>query len=229
MSEHAATQDVKSDHSGHLEVFIEKLIFRSRWILASFYMILVATLFLVAIKFVKEFAHFAMIFWNASEAEFVTGVLATNEEMVAHMRIANYTAPIYNISGLAFGKAEVRSRVQGELKPFLDRSYRVGFAARWDQEKQPDFYMDLIEEWNKTIDNAKKDPEIMQRYIDFLTECPLHIDTYNRGSCSTPWRMYHFATHGTLHKSSHHVQHGFGDRNFSRRRDCRFRKHYPSS
>ena len=75
MSEHAATQDVKSDHSGHLEVFIEKLIFRSRWILASFYMILVATLFLVAIKFVKEFAHFAMIFWNASEAEFVTGVL----------------------------------------------------------------------------------------------------------------------------------------------------------
>jgi hypothetical protein len=23
----------------------------------------------------------------------------------------------------------------------------VGFAARWDQEKQPDFYMDLIELW----------------------------------------------------------------------------------
>ena len=40
--------------------------------------------------------------------EFVTGVLATNEEMVAHMRIANWTAPIYNISGLAFGKEEVR-------------------------------------------------------------------------------------------------------------------------
>ena len=24
---------------------------------------------------------------------------------------------------------------------------RVGFSARWDQEKQPDFYMDLIEHW----------------------------------------------------------------------------------
>ena len=58
----------------HMKI-IEKLIFRSRWILASFYLILVATLFLVAIKFLKEFAHFVMIFWNASEAEFVTGVL----------------------------------------------------------------------------------------------------------------------------------------------------------
>jgi hypothetical protein len=26
---------------------------------------------------------------------------------------------------------------------------RVGFAARWDQEKQPDFFMDLIESWNR--------------------------------------------------------------------------------
>ena len=29
--------------------------------------------------------------------EFVTGVLASNEEMVAHMKIANWKAPIYNI------------------------------------------------------------------------------------------------------------------------------------
>ena len=36
-------------------------------------------------------------------------ILATNEEMVAHMRIANWKAPIYNISGLSFGKHEVRS------------------------------------------------------------------------------------------------------------------------
>jgi uncharacterized protein (TIGR00645 family) len=75
MSEHSSAPEVKHDHSNGLEVFVEKMIFRSRWILASFYLILVATLLLVAIKFVKEFAHFAMIFWNASEAEFVTGVL----------------------------------------------------------------------------------------------------------------------------------------------------------
>jgi len=78
---------------------------------------------------------------------FVDGVLATNEEMVMHMKIAGWTAPIYNISGLAFGKEEVQSRVT-HIKPFADRKYRVVFSARWDQEKQPDFYMDLIEAWH---------------------------------------------------------------------------------
>ena len=79
--------------------------------------------------------------------EFVTGVLATNEEMVAHMRIANWTAPIYNISGLAFGKDEVLERIGGSnnIKPFDQRAMRVGFAARFDQEKQPGFFMDLVE------------------------------------------------------------------------------------
>ena len=76
-------------------------------------------------------------------------ILATNEEMVAHMKIAGWTAPIYNISGLAFGKDEVRRRLLEleEYKPFEERKMRVAFTARWDQEKQPDFYMDLIEEW----------------------------------------------------------------------------------
>jgi hypothetical protein len=77
-------------------------------------------------------------------------VLATNEEMVAHMRIAGWTADIYNISGLAFGKSEVQERIGGaeNVRPFADRKRRVVFAARWDQEKQPDFYMDLIEMWH---------------------------------------------------------------------------------
>ena len=82
--------------------------------------------------------------------EFVTGVLATNEEMVAHMRIAGWRAPIYNIGGLAFGKAEVLERITGadNVQPFENRTRRVGFAARFDQEKQPGFFMDLIEMWN---------------------------------------------------------------------------------
>ena len=81
--------------------------------------------------------------------EFATGVLATNEEMVAHMRIAGWEAPIYNISGLAFGKAEVLERIGGtqNLKSFDQRKMRVVFAARFDQEKQPGFFMDLIEMW----------------------------------------------------------------------------------
>jgi hypothetical protein len=101
-----------------------------------------------------DFVHvWGMAEWMATYEkmvnEFVTGVLATNEEMVAHMRIAGWTAPIYNISGLAFGKTEVLERVGNTLKPFADRKLRVGFAARFDQEKQPDFYMDLIEEYHR--------------------------------------------------------------------------------
>ena len=79
--------------------------------------------------------------------EFVTGVLASNEEMVAHMKIANWKAPIYNISGLAFDKTEVQLRV-GEIKPWDERENRVVFAARFDQEKQPDFFMDIAEQLN---------------------------------------------------------------------------------
>lgn len=80
--------------------------------------------------------------------EFAT-VLATNEEMVAHMRVAGWAAPIYNISGLSFGKEEVRERVGNQIRPFEQRRQRVVFAARWDQEKQPDFYMDLIDAWHQ--------------------------------------------------------------------------------
>jgi hypothetical protein len=77
---------------------------------------------------------------------FVDGVLSTNEEMVMHMKVAGWKAPIYNVSGLAFGKNEVQERVQN-ISNFNDRKHRVVFSARWDQEKQPDFYMDLIEQW----------------------------------------------------------------------------------
>lgn len=79
--------------------------------------------------------------------EFVTGVLASNEEMVANMKVANWKAPLYNISGLAFGKEEVLERVNNTITPFNDRPLRVIFGARWDQEKQPDFYMDLAERY----------------------------------------------------------------------------------
>lgn len=84
-------------------------------------------------------------------------VLATNEEMVAHMRIAGWCAPIYNISGLAFGKQEVLERIGGadNIRPFHDRQLRVGFAARFDQEKQPGFFMDLAEQYQTTDPSVK--------------------------------------------------------------------------
>ena len=76
--------------------------------------------------------------------EFVTGVLASNEEMISHMKVANWKAPLYNISGLAFDAEEVQSRIETK-KVFTERQKRVVFAARFDQEKQPDFFMDLVE------------------------------------------------------------------------------------
>ena len=60
------------------------------------------------------------------------------------MKVAGWNVPIYNISGLAFGKEEVQSRVP-DRKNFFDRKRRVCFAARFDQEKQPGFFMDLVE------------------------------------------------------------------------------------
>lgn len=75
---------------------------------------------------------------------FVDGILVASEEMVAHLRIAGLKAPIY-VTGLPFGKAEVLRRVP-TIPPWCARPLRVAFAARWDDEKQPHFFMDLIEQ-----------------------------------------------------------------------------------
>lgn len=101
--------------------------------------------------------------YEALVNEFVTGVLATNEEMVAHAKIAGWTAPIYNISGLAFGKEEVQGRVPNP-KPFHTRKKRVVFAARLDQEKQPWFFVNLA------MRMKAKDPELE---FAFLSGGPL--------------------------------------------------------
>lgn len=89
--------------------------------------------------------------WNMSRwmrpyeqmtCNFVTGILASNEEMVMHARTAGWQAPIYNISGLCFDKTEVQSRVP-KIKSWKSRSNRVSFASRWDAEKQPDLFMEI--------------------------------------------------------------------------------------
>ena len=79
--------------------------------------------------------------------EFVTGICVASEEFVAHLRTAGFKKPIY-VTGLPFGKSEVQERVPNP-KPLKERTKRVGFAARWDDEKQPHFYMDLAEAYYK--------------------------------------------------------------------------------
>ena len=81
---------------------------------------------------------------------FVDGVICASEEMVANLHIAGWKANKY-VTGLPFGKEEVQSRIK-ETTLFGNRSKRVVFAARWDQEKQPNFYMDLIETYLEGFD-----------------------------------------------------------------------------
>ena len=85
---------------------------------------------------------------------FVDGVICASEEMVANLHVAGWKANKY-VTGLPFGKEEVQSRVK-DIVPFDKRTKRVVFAARWDQEKQPNFYMDLIEtylkEWDQEVE-----------------------------------------------------------------------------
>jgi len=84
--------------------------------------------------------------------QFVDGIMVASEEFVAHLRIAGIKSPIY-VTGLPYGKEEVRSRIDSNI-PIAERTKRVGFASRWDDEKQPHFYMDLAEEYYKI------DPEV---------------------------------------------------------------------
>lgn len=78
----------------------------------------------------------------------VDGIFLASEEFVSHLRIAGFKAPIY-VTGLPFGKEEVYNRVP-YLKPITSREQRVAFAARWDDEKQPEFYMQLAQRFYKT-------------------------------------------------------------------------------
>ncbi len=107
--------------------------------------------------------------------QFVDGIMVASEEFVAHLRIAGIKSPIY-VTGLPYGKEEVRGRIDSNV-PLKERANRVGFAARWDDEKQPHFYMDLAEAYYKidpTMEFAifcghpelkSNDPEYVERAL----------------------------------------------------------------
>ena len=59
-----------------LELFIEELLFQSRWLLAPFYIGLVISLFLLLVHFVLQLVAFVGNIHVASESEVILGVLA---------------------------------------------------------------------------------------------------------------------------------------------------------
>jgi uncharacterized protein (TIGR00645 family) len=59
-----------------LEQLFEAMLFRSRWLLAPFYIGLVAGLFVLLVHFLRELAHFTLRAGTLTEAEVILGVLA---------------------------------------------------------------------------------------------------------------------------------------------------------
>jgi uncharacterized protein (TIGR00645 family) len=59
-----------------LELWLERLIFRSRWIMAPFYLGLILSLGVLLFKFVQELIHFIAIAAPSTEADIILGVLA---------------------------------------------------------------------------------------------------------------------------------------------------------
>lgn len=76
--------------------------------------------------------------------QFISGIFVANEELAANIRISGIKSPVY-VVGLPFDSNEVRNRVGIDLKPIQDRKNRVVFASRWDEEKQPHFFLDIVE------------------------------------------------------------------------------------
>jgi uncharacterized protein (TIGR00645 family) len=59
-----------------LEQWLERGIFQSRWLMAPFYVGLIASLFVLLVTFVREFFHFVVKVTTATEADVILGVLA---------------------------------------------------------------------------------------------------------------------------------------------------------
>jgi uncharacterized protein (TIGR00645 family) len=71
-----------------IERRVEVLIFGSRWLLAPFYLGLVAALALLLVKFAKEFIHFVPLVFFADETDVIIGLLSLIDVvMVANLLI----------------------------------------------------------------------------------------------------------------------------------------------
>ena len=59
-----------------IEKYMEETIFKSRWLLAPFYLGLVASILLLFVKFVQEFWHLFVHIGSAKESDVIVGILA---------------------------------------------------------------------------------------------------------------------------------------------------------
>ena len=59
----------------HIENFLERALFASRWLLAPFYAGLAISLVILLIKFMIELGHMAMTAFTSTESEVILGIL----------------------------------------------------------------------------------------------------------------------------------------------------------
>ncbi len=60
----------------YLEKFLEQIMYKSRWLLAPFYVGLIAANVLLLIKFIKEFIHLIPIVINGEGGQAIAGILS---------------------------------------------------------------------------------------------------------------------------------------------------------
>jgi hypothetical protein len=105
--------------------------------------------------------------------ETVDGILMANTEMGWHMRVGMLNKSKLYVTGLPFDKNEVRNRVSN-IKPLAARKKRIVYSSRFDEEKQPWFFMDIIEKSRLTemgyefaiFTGSKKLRSTNQAYVD---------------------------------------------------------------
>lgn len=83
--------------------------------------------------------------------EFIDILLFASDEFLGYFKASGMWEKFngdVHVTGLPFGKAEVRSRVSN-ITAFNDRPLRVAFSSRFDDEKQPFFFLEVANELAK--------------------------------------------------------------------------------
>ncbi len=101
----------------HLEHFIERFIFASRWLLAPFYLGLVGAIALLLFKFVREFINLLLIVLTGEDTQVMVGVLTlVDVALVANLLLIIIFAGYENfISKINTGDHEDRPDRMGHV------------------------------------------------------------------------------------------------------------------
>jgi glycosyltransferase involved in cell wall biosynthesis len=138
---------------------------------------------------VDDFIHrTGMLSWMRKYEEmldkFIDGIFVANEELAANIRVSGLTCPVY-VVGLPFGSDEARNRAGVELKPLHTRKKQIAFASRWDEEKQPEFFLEVVKRMSAVSDAnfvlLTGHPQLKsshQKYIDAAYNAEQTLDNF---------------------------------------------------